>query len=87
MNGTIFSVTLAIDLMPPTITANTTAANTSPVIQPGIFADNSRNLRMCLVGLEHVAATKRAENTEDREHDREELAAGKPQLGLKPLEM
>ena len=35
MNGTIFSVTLAIDLMPPTITRKTTAAITKPVTTPG----------------------------------------------------
>ena len=35
VKGTTFSVTLAMDLMPPTITAKTTAAKTRPVIQPG----------------------------------------------------
>lgn len=35
MNGTTFSVTLAMDLSPPTITAKTTDAMTRPVIQPG----------------------------------------------------
>ena len=35
MNGTTFSVTRAIDLIPPTMTAKTTAAKTIPVIQPG----------------------------------------------------
>ena len=34
MKGTIFSVTLAIDLMPPTITRKTMVASSSPVIQP-----------------------------------------------------
>ena len=34
ITGTIFSVNLAIDLMPPTITANSASAITSPVIQP-----------------------------------------------------
>ena len=34
MNGTIFSVTLAMDLMPPTITKKTAADITTPVIQP-----------------------------------------------------
>ena len=35
MNGTTFSVTCAMDLIPPTMTANTTTAKTTPVIQPG----------------------------------------------------
>ena len=35
MKGTTFSVTLAIDFNPPTITANTTPAKITPVIQPG----------------------------------------------------
>ena len=35
MKGTTFSVTRAIDLIPPTMTAKTSAANNSPVIQPG----------------------------------------------------
>jgi hypothetical protein len=34
INGTIFSVTLAIDLMPPMITAPTMTANMSPNSQP-----------------------------------------------------
>ena len=35
MNGTIFSVTEAMDFSPPTITENTITAKTIPVIQPG----------------------------------------------------
>ncbi len=35
MKGTIFSVTLAMDFRPPTMTRNTMIAITTPVIQPG----------------------------------------------------
>ena len=35
MKGTTFSVTRAIDRMPPTITAKTTAASASPVTHAG----------------------------------------------------
>ncbi len=36
---------------------------------------------MCLVGLEHVAAAKCAEDAEDREHNRKELATGQAARG------
>ena len=42
--------------------------------------DNTGNLRMRLIGLEHVSAAKRAKNTEDREHDREDLPARQAQF-------
>ena len=51
-----------------------------PCNPAGIVTDNSGNLRMCLVRLEHVAAAECAENAEDREKHRQELAARKAQL-------
>ena len=46
-----------------------------------VIADHIGDLCMGLVGLEHVAAAEGAEDTEDREHHRQDLAAGNAAFG------
>ena len=77
MKGTIFSVTRAIDLMPPTITANTTPARISPTSQPRPSSappDNIVQLHISLVRLEHVADTERTDEDTDCVESAHELA-------------
>ena len=84
MNGTTFSVTRAIDLMPPMITRPTARAKTMPMTQVrrrvALVVGHREDLGGGLVGLEHVAAAERAEDAEDGEGGREDLAeAGEPE--------
>jgi hypothetical protein len=87
MKGTTFSVTLGDRFDAADDHREDDRREDDPGDPARIVANDIGDLRMGLIGLEHVAATKRAEDTEDREHDRQELAAGKPQLLAKPLEM
>ncbi len=57
MNGTTFSVTRAIDLMPPTITTNTMAAKITPVIQPSGDSGGVIGVARRFVGLRTGQAT------------------------------
>ncbi len=45
-----------------------------------VVTDDAGDLRMCLIGLEHVAATQCAENAENREQHRQDLASRQAQL-------
>ena len=56
-------------------------AKTSPCDPTGIVTHDTRDLLVCLIGLEHVAPAQRAKNTEDREQNRKDLAARQAQLG------
>jgi hypothetical protein len=60
-------------------------AKMMPVIQPGIITHDLGQLRMGLVGLEHVAAAQSAQDAEDREHHRKELAGMGMPRSAKPL--
>ena len=47
MNGTSFSAVAAMDLMPPTITMNTTPAMTRPTSQPSPSSAPPATLLIC----------------------------------------
>ena len=45
-----------------------------------IVSYNARKLRVCLVGLEHVPTAQGPQNAENREQNRQDLAAGQAKL-------
>ena len=81
MNGTTFLGHLGDGFDPADDHRKDHTGEDHPGDPAGIVADHARNLLMRLVGLEHVAAAQRAEDAEDREHHREELAPRQPAFG------